>query len=411
MVEKIGAVLQEVIEEFSLSKEETKRIENLAKDFVAKLKKHGLNAVVGGSLAKGTLIRKDLQDADIFVIFKNEEDTLKLEGVLEKIGMRFDVVKGSRDYFHVKLPGEKVIFEIIPVVKLEKVSEAKNITDYSLSHVRYVVKELKKHKKLADEIKLAKIFCHAQDCYGAESYIQGFSGYALELLIIYFGGFVNFLKGIAKKRVIDVKKQFKNEKEVMSELNESKLISPVILIDPVYKFRNATASLSKETFERFLTIANNFMKKPSAEFFQKKQLDLDGMIRRAERKKVLFLDITFRTDKQEGDIAGTKMKKFFNFLISQLENKEQKVFEKVFVYNGDGQEAKAYVILKEIKEIEARGPPRKNKVAVKNFQKAHKKVYFKKGFAYVKRKVSLDEIFANVKSFEQEMNVQFEIIK
>lgn len=49
-----------------------------------------------------------------------------------------------------------------------------------------------------DEIKIAKAFCHATGCYGAESYIKGFSGYALELLIYHYKSFQSFVKAMTK---------------------------------------------------------------------------------------------------------------------------------------------------------------------------------------------------------------------
>ena len=56
-------------------------------------------------------------------------------------------------------------------------------------------------KKMKDKdvllgIRIAKAFCHANNSYGAESYINGFSGYALELLVYYYGSFLKFIKGI-----------------------------------------------------------------------------------------------------------------------------------------------------------------------------------------------------------------------
>src|SRR3989344_5865150 len=99
-------------------------------------------------------------------------------------------IHGSRDYFVVK-ENNNFEFEIIPTLKIKKPSEAKNIIDLSYFHVNYVRNKLK-NKKLADEIKLAKAFIHYSDCYGAESYINGFSGYAVELLVIYYGSFTKF---------------------------------------------------------------------------------------------------------------------------------------------------------------------------------------------------------------------------
>ena len=94
--------------------------------------------------------------------------------------------------------------------------------------------------KMLKEIMLAKAFCHASKCYGAESYIQGFSGYSLELLIYYYKGFMKFAREIAKdngknKIIIDIERFYKNKNEIMININSSKLQSPIILVDPTFK--------------------------------------------------------------------------------------------------------------------------------------------------------------------------------
>ena len=69
----------------------------------------------------------------------------------------------------------------------------------SQQYVKELLIRKKKIKgKILDEIRLAKAFCHANGCYGAESYIKGFSGYALELLVYHYGSFQKFVKAITK---------------------------------------------------------------------------------------------------------------------------------------------------------------------------------------------------------------------
>jgi tRNA nucleotidyltransferase (CCA-adding enzyme) len=93
------------------------------------------------------------------------------------------------------------------VKKISKPKEAENITDLSYSHVNYIKKRIK-NKKILDEIRIAKAFCYATNTYGAESYIGGFSGYAIELLVYHYGSFLKFIKAISKldgkKEIIDI---------------------------------------------------------------------------------------------------------------------------------------------------------------------------------------------------------------
>jgi tRNA nucleotidyltransferase (CCA-adding enzyme) len=128
-------------------------------------------------------------------------------------------------------------------------------------HVKIFNKKIKS-KKILEEIKLAKAFCSANGTYGAESYINGFSGYALELLVYYYGSFEKFLKEAVKDRkdklIIDIEKKYKNSKEILLQLNGSKLLSPIIVIDPTCKERNVLAALSYETYDKFKICAKNF---------------------------------------------------------------------------------------------------------------------------------------------------------
>ncbi len=413
-------VLNKVLKNISVSRDEEVELKKIAAGVVKKIP----GARVGGSLAKATLIKKDVQDIDIFVVFKSEAETKKLGELLRKKGFSGRVLHGSRDYFQIKKG--KVLLEIIPVVKVRKKENVENVTDFSLSHVSYVREKLRSQisnnkpahptqsrkfvnsksfatsKSLASEIKLAKVFCYAGDCYGAESYISGFSGYALELLVIYFGGFVKFLKGIQKKThpptqivFIDIEKDFKSEREALQEINSSKLQAPVLLVDPTYKYRNVCAGLSKETFEKFIKTAKQFLKNPSEKFFEKKAFDAgkfkSGVTRPPTRER--FIAINLKTNRQEGDIAGTKMKKFFNFLIKSLRRKGQEVVASHFVYSGEGQSAEGYLGVKEKNVIEVEGPPVLDKKSAGGFRKSRGKIFKKKGHWWAEEKVTIKKIF------------------
>jgi len=404
---KMSEILDKELKDIKLSKRDVEEFMGLAREFISSLEAKGLKAIVGGSFAKGTAICKSKkQDVDIFVVFEKKEDLEKLRSILGKmeLGKKLSVVHGSRDYFQVDVGG--AVLEIVPVMKNGDPSKAENVTDVSLSHVKYVVGEINKNKKLADEILLAKSFCKAQRSYGAESYIHGFSGYSLEVLVIYFGGFLEFLKGIRKTQVIDPKKYFKGKQEILRELNQSKMGGPIILIDPTYKYRNVCAGLGEETFERFLKVSGEFLKKPSLEFFELRDIDVGGMKKRTKEKKALFVGLEINTDRPGGDVAGAKMRKFFDFFVDELNRKKQEVLEKEFDYSGEGSNAKGYLVVKEFKEIEVRGPSVKMKGASEKFKKARgKSAYKKKGYWWFKERTSIREIFESCKRVESEMGV------
>ncbi len=394
-------VLANVLKEITFSDSEKKQLDKIALEFVKKIKSVGGKAVIGGSLAKGTLVKKDKQDVDIFVVFKKEKDLENLGKLIKKSGYKAKVVHGSRDYYHIEM--DLCVLEIIPVLEVKNPELAKNVTDVSLMHVDYIKKKISSNKKLANEIILAKAFCQSNEVYGAESYIEGFSGYALEVLVSYFGGFDKFLKGIQKKLVTDPMKYFKNDKEVFRELNASKLISPIVLIDPTYKYRNVCAGLSKETFDKFLAVAKNFLKNPSEDFFVRKEFDVEKF-KKLAGKGSQFLELDFETDRQEGDIAATKMKRFFSYVIKHLEKRQHEVLASKFVYS-EGQNSKGYFIVRENKELLFVGPDKKLKEAVVKFKKVHKKTFEKKGKVCAIEKNSLNQSLLETQDIGLEMGV------
>jgi tRNA nucleotidyltransferase (CCA-adding enzyme) len=405
-------VLKCELEKILVSESDILRLKKLSNEFIKSLKEVGLKAYVGGSLAKGTMIVKEKQDVDIFVVFDYSEDILKLEKILRKMKLpgKLKLVHGSRDYFHVDC-GD-VILEVIPVVENRDPELAENVTDVSLSHVKYVSGEVVKNPGIADEIKLAKAFARAQKCYGAEGYVRGFSGYSLEILVIYFGGFINFLKKmvsgsrsrvVGRKIVIDPMKYFKGDKEIMRELNSSKLQGPLVLIDPTYKYRNVCAGLGLETFERFLEVSEKFLKSPSLEFFERREIDVKELEEFAKKKKARFLELEFSTDRQEGDIAGTKMRKFFEFFVRELIRNGQEVLKSEFAYSGVGKKSMGYLVVREVFEIERKGPSVGLEEQSKKFCEMNEKCFKRKGFWWARKRVLVEGVLEFVKGFEGEM--------
>lgn len=388
--------IKRVVSELELSapKEESGRIAEETKKIVALLKKEviksgtGAEIFVGGSFAKGTLIKSDFYDVDIFARFgwkyENISEILDkiAKNVAKKSKLKLEKIHGSRDYF--RIISKNIIFEIVPVTKIKKPREARNVTDLSYFHVNYVRRNLKKNLK--KEVIFAKQFCKAQKIYGAESYVNGFSGYALECLIIYYKSFEKMLRELAKVKerlVIDPEKSYKNKSDILFEMNESKLNGPIVLVDPTWKERNVLAALSWETFRKFQEAARNFLKKPSKSFFEIKKFDANEFKKKAGKGE--FVLIRIETGKQPGDIAGTKLRKFSNYILREL-SRYFKINSSEFDYTGE-QTANLYIAAKPKKEIIKIGPPSDFTKHAKEFKKQNKKVYEKNGILYAKIKV------------------------
>ncbi len=393
----ISQILKEVLNKINPSKEEIKHIENFLKNFISlfekKLKEKKIDAqvFVGGSFEKKTLIKKRLYDIDVFVRFEQKNKGSKISDLTEKILREIKIGKisrihGSRDYFQIS--GDKNFFiEIVPVMRVKNPKDAENITDLSYFHVGYIKKRLKTEKML-EEVRLAKAFCHANKCYGAESYINGFSGYALELLVYYYKSFLNFVKAGTKmknKEIIDIEKLYKNKREIEMNMNGSKMSSPMVLIDPTYKERNALAALSNETFKRFQEACRKFLKNPKLENFEEEKINFEKLKEGAQKRKVQFVFIKAETDKQEGDIAGSKLVKFYRHLNEEIK-KYYEVKNKYFEYN-DKKGAEYFFIVKSRGEIVLNGPNAKDEKNVALFENKHKNTFVKAGRVFAREKV------------------------
>jgi tRNA nucleotidyltransferase (CCA-adding enzyme) len=406
-MKEVNAILSEQLDLISPTKEDYDKINKISKEFqqqlTTNLKNQKIKAQVflGGSLAKNTLVKKDPYDIDIFVRFDQSYKDKDISKLLEKAIPKAKRVHGSRDYFQQTI--NKIIVEIIPVIKITKPFQATNVTDLSYFHVNYMLTQIKNNKNLTKEIQLAKTFAHAQNVYGAESYIHGFSGYALELLISHYKTFIAFIKAISDldikkgKLIIDQEKFYKNQQDVLTNLNKSKQNSPIILIDPTNKERNASSSLSEETLYKFQNHCKSFLKKPSSEAFKQKHVKDEF-----KNKKPIIL--TIKTNKQPGDIAGTKSKKFTLFLLSRLK-REFTIKKDGFEYDDIKNIARLYLLLEKKKPTEIRGPPITSKNNLAKFKKAHKNTIVKKGYIFttLKHNLSFKEWFDKFKKDDKKI--------
>tara|TARA_Y100000034_G_scaffold135550_1_gene207955 strand:+ start:4263 stop:5537 length:1275 start_codon:yes stop_codon:yes gene_type:complete len=392
MSESVKGVLKKV--DFSPSKEEFKDLKREVSSIVKELKK-GINNLgikasvfVGGSYAKGTLLKEKEYDVDVFVRFERDDGRISedLARILKRaVKEKVRKVHGSRDYFSISIDDKKI--EVIPVLKIKKPIDAKNVTDISYFHVNYIRKKAK--KSLLKDVMMAKKFFKASKVYGAESYIQGFSGYSIEILTLHYGGFEKMIRALAKldagkKNVIDPEKMYKNRAEALIDLNESKVGGPIVLVDPTWRERNALAALNKESFVKLQDRIKKFLKKPSVDYFIEKGFNRSTFSKKAKGKNMEFLELEIETKRQEGDIAGTKMKKFARILVDELDS-HFCVKNKEFVYVG-GKTSLLFLILEKRENLIIVGPEIGMAKHALEFRKKHKKVFVKKGKLHAKKR-------------------------
>lgn len=369
---------------------EAAEIEKAAASFVKKLgtalKRAKIKAkpVVGGSGAKGTWLR-GMHDIDVFVCFdyakykgRSGELSEFLAAAMKKAFPKHERLHGSRDYF--RIPSQGCNFEIVPILKIRKASQALNITDVSLLHSEWVRGKIRKNKALADEIRLAKAFCKAQRVYGAESYVRGFSGYACEVLTAHCGSFLKLITAATKwkkqisagrKIIIDAENHYR-KRDPLRELNQAKVQSELIVIDPVQPDRNATAALSNETLGKFIAAAEAFTRKPAKIFLEKQEITIDKLRQEAKGKQLVIVEAEPVRGKE--DVVGAKLVKAYEHMLLQLKEKGFAVEESGWEWekNKKGPALFWHVMRKGEPGPELRyGPPLSNKLHAEKFREEH----------------------------------------
>lgn len=371
-------LFQQVLKEIKPDKKQEGKVKDITNKIISKIKIRDAKPILGGSGAKGTWL-KNSHDIDIYIKFNLEKYKDKnISEILEKnLKRNLKAVKlhGSRDYFQIKMKDFTV--EIVPILEIKKAEQARNTTDISQLHVEWVKKN--STEKLRDEIRLVKAFCKAQDCYGAESYIKGFSGYVLEILTIKYDGFKKFLKQVSKWK----SKEFIGKKEHIKKLNKSKIQSPLILIDPVQFDRNAAAALSEEKYRKLISSAKRFLKSPNKIFFQKKKFDIEEIKRKSRNNKLILLRVI--PLKRKKDVAGAKLVKCLEYLKKHIELNDFRI--KDYGFNWDRHVVFYFIMEKDKLERTKKhyGPPIGEESRYSDFREKWKgkKILEENGLAYV----------------------------
>lgn len=264
-------LMDAVIKKVTPSKEEINLLNSITSNVLSKIRRALLDfgvaadAVIAGSFAKGTWL-KGAHDIDFFIKFINEDDMRVFPKVIKFCFPKALCLKGTRDYYSINYKGYNL--EFVPVLKLQSPSQAVNSMDASCFHVDYVKSRL--DPELISQVRLLKQFFKAQGVYGAESYINGFSGYVTELLMLHFrtfDSFIHYLSSCAPKLFIDLEGYYPSANKAINALSSSKTQGPLILIDPVLPTRNAAASVSNHSFAKIVLASRLYKIKPSYSFF------------------------------------------------------------------------------------------------------------------------------------------------
>jgi tRNA nucleotidyltransferase (CCA-adding enzyme) len=340
---QIKAVCDKVLKDIVPTEAEQKKVESVInfaeQSLLEEIRRQKINAevMVGGSIGKNTWLRNK-HDIDIFVRFdldyEDSEIGALLGNVVKKVFKKFEIAHGTRDYYRVDYKGYEI--EIVPTLRISDPSQAKNSMDASPFHVKYV-KNKARINNLSKEIRLLKAFAKAQGVYGAETHISGFSGYSLELLTIHYGSFLKLLEEFENakpKIVIDIEKHYSKTEDVFKLLPESKLNSPIIIIDPVLKERNASAAVELKTFSTLLFAIRTFIRKPSTSFFKQKKVGLSEHKQLSKKRGTLLVTKIIEKPAEKEDIFLAKLKKAIESTFILIEKEGIEIYDYGFFEEG-----------------------------------------------------------------------------
>jgi len=268
----LEAVCAEVAEKVTPSKEERKRILDLAerlKDRVmVATEEEGIKARVRveGSVAKDTWLSEE-PDIDIFVCVSTTIPREAFGTRCLKIARK--ATEGSKQverfaehpYLEAKVDNTRV--NIVPCYQVEQ-GKWISATDRTPFHTDYMKARL--NEDVCREIRLLKRFMKGVGVYGAEIKIGGFSGYLCELLLLNCDSFVHVLESFADwkgRRIIDYEGSYEGKEKDLETIFEE----PLVVVDPVDKGRNVAAAVRQERLNEFVVAAREFLENPDRRFF------------------------------------------------------------------------------------------------------------------------------------------------
>ena len=257
------SITDEVLRKVSPSEEDTKRIEKCAKDTLEEIRKDDLikendiEVMLVGSVAKGTYLKNP--DIDIFLRFPESTGRKEMQTIGLRIGKKHLENYEERYAEHPYAHGMKCGYEmdIVPCYRLDSAQSIRCAVDRTPFHTRYILTNMDTYMK--DEARVLKQFAKGTGVYGAESRIEGMSGYLLELLILKYGSFEKTLKEASSEWHYGC---------VLFPNNVRKFKEDALVVhDPVDPDRNVASALSVESLAMFIHAAREYLKRPSQNFF------------------------------------------------------------------------------------------------------------------------------------------------
>lgn len=264
-----------------------------------------------GSVARGTYLTNP--EIDMFVAFP---PTTPRE-TLEELGLRLgDVLEdphrmyAEHPYTRGRFQGFEV--EVVPCYRLERPADRMTAVDRTPFHNRYLLERL--DDRLRAEVRLLKQFAKGVGVYGAESRVQGFSGYLCELLVLHLGGFRGVLQaavgwhpGVVLEPEVKAARSFPE---------------PLVVVDPVDPKRNVASAVSLDQLATFVQASRDYLRAPSLEFFfppPPRPPSRTQLAKRLRSRGTEILAVTFAVPRISEDVLFPQARKARATMVEFLE--------------------------------------------------------------------------------------------
>jgi tRNA nucleotidyltransferase (CCA-adding enzyme) len=331
---EIDKIIPAVLNFIQPSNKEIQKVKSIEKEIKDEIKSYKIPQIedvkTGGSFAKGTNLKKDM-DIDIFILIDKNVNERDFERIALEVG--FKALKKynptTRFSEHPYVEGfaninnnnkEEIRLNIVPCYNVEK-GLWKSAADRSQYHTEYMQKMLKPDQK--NEIRILKAFLKGIEIYGAELSTAGFSGYVTEVLVLKYGNFKNVIKNIAS---LKKKGEIISIENISNEGNYEKFQSPVIIIDPIDQNRNLGMAISPESLSRFIFGARTFLTSPSINFFnlnkKKNMKNFENELENLEKLLPNILVLEFKYKIRSPDIIWGQLKKLTKSIAREFDDNE-----------------------------------------------------------------------------------------
>ena len=248
---------------------QAKRGDQIASQLLSKVRRlartHHLHpkVVLGGSFAKGTWLSETLE-IDIFLLFPREitANELESEGLLlakqSLLGDRPTLRYAQHPYVEAFIQDFRI--NLVPCFET-KLGEWKSAADRSPFHTKYMNNHLS--QKLRKEVRLLKLFMKRVGIYGSEIKVQGFSGYACEVLILKYRTFLSTLANVSRWKEREVVCIEPSVPAMADQVKEQ-----LIILDPIDHNRNLGMAISPQKIGQFVLSSRSFLSSPGMMFFR-----------------------------------------------------------------------------------------------------------------------------------------------